>query len=120
MTLIDNFLTGTYSVSRSLPGSYVKGIWQSGGSSTVTVKGSLQPMSMREIKLAGEEGERLTDMFKFYSDTDLSLIDQGTLTPADVITINGETYKVIGIEKWQGTLVGLPHYKHMLKREPQP
>lgn len=121
MTLINNFLTGSYTVTRSGGGSYVNGIWTPNPSSTIEVSGSLQPMSMREAKLAAEEGERLTDMFKFYSDVDLRVISRdGGLSEGDVVTINGDAYKVLGVEKWQGLRVDLPHYKHMLKREPQP
>lgn len=121
MTLIDNFLTDTYTVTRSLGGSYVNGIYVSDGDETLTVKGSLQPMTPREIKLAEEAGERLTDGKKFYADTDLRVIDRATgLKRSDKVTINGETYKVVSVTIWQGLRVDLPHYKHILNREPQP
>lgn len=120
MTLIDSFLTATYTVTRSGGGSYVNGNWVPAATSTVEVKGSLQPMSMREAKLQAEEGERLTDMFKFYADQQLIPLDRAdNLKDSDIVTIDGETYKVLGVEKWQGLRVDLPHYKHTLRRNPQ-
>ena len=118
MSLINHFLTGTYTVTRSTGGSYVKGIWRPGPTEDIQVKGSLQPLSPREIKLV-EEGERLKQLYKFYTDTPLRPIDTKTLARSDKIKVNGDSFKVLSVETWQGLKVRLPHYKTVLAREPE-
>ena len=98
MSLIDSFVTGTYTVSRSGEGYYREGIWQPGAVETLEVKGSLQPLTAREIKVAVPEGERLKQTYKFYSDKPLNVIGTQKLKTSDKVEINGETFKVIGFD----------------------
>lgn len=116
MSLIGNFLTGTYDVTRSGPGAYVSGEYVKGTTETVKMKGSLQPLNAREMKLV-EEGTRLRQYFKFYSDQQLLVVNTKTLNKADVVTIDGTTFKVYSIENWKG--VDLPYFKSILYREPE-
>lgn len=120
--LIPNFLTGAYKVTRMSAGYYKDGRYVPGDTETLTIRGSLQPIGGREIKLL-EEGERVKDHFFFYSNEPLSIIDTKALGRSDVMEINGETYKVIDVEGWQNQpgFGGhtLPHYKTRLYREPQ-
>lgn len=119
MSLIDRFLTNTYEVKRSRPGTYSGGFYQDGGFDTIQVRGSLQPLTGgREIKMP-EEGNRLKQYYKFYTDAPLLLDNTRSLAGADIITVNGDTFKVLGTEQWQGLKVDLPHYKSMLVREPE-
>lgn len=118
MSLIGQFLTGTYTVERQRPGFYKNGEFQAGKAESVTVRGSLQPLGMREIKML-PEGDRVKDLLKFYSDTALTIIDPRLSRGADRVIIDGERYKVISTEKWAGPAVGLPHFKSILSREPQ-
>jgi hypothetical protein len=121
--LINSFLTGSYLVTRSTAGTFVKGRYVPGSTETVTIKGSLQPLRGKEIKMIAE-GERIQDHFTFYSDKPLVIINTKTFADADKVAINGDTYRVVGVESWQSqagfsSKVDLPHYKSILKREPQ-
>lgn len=119
---IGKFKTGSYSVSRHASGSYVDGRYVAGVLETLTVEGSMQPLSGRNIEMV-EEGERITDYFTFWSDKRLSLASTVTLGRSDVITINNETYKCVGtrifLNKTNYSGIKLPHYETTLKREPQ-
>jgi hypothetical protein len=115
MTLIGRFLTGEYAVSRSGPGFYKDGQYQPGDRETLTMRGSLQPSSARELKLPSEGG-RLKQYWKFFTDQPLLTIGTKDLSSADVVEVNGETYKVMSVEIWQG--VRLPYYLSILYREP--
>ena len=116
MSLIQRFLTGTYEVKRRGPGSYVDGFYQNGDLETVQMQGSLQPTNARELKLT-EEGARLKQYFKMYSDQPLLTIGARALSKADVVVINGDTFKVMSVETWAG--VDLPYYMAIIYREPE-
>jgi hypothetical protein len=115
MTLVQKFLTGTYRVSRQGPGFYREGFYVPGASQDIEIQGSLQPLSGREIKLV-EEGDRLKALFKFYSDAPVLVDDPRRLAGSDRVVIDGETYKVLSIERWLGSL---SYFKSVLAREPQ-
>lgn len=116
MTLIQRFMTDTYTVIRSTGGQNVKGRYVPGPTEEIQVEGSLQPTSGREVKLP-EEFARLHQIFKFYTDVRICSISAVTLADADRITINGEKYRAMSIDPWQGT--DLDHFKSLVWREPQ-
>lgn len=117
LSLIDSFMTGAYTVKRQKPGYYHDGFYQGGGTDEeVKIKGSMQPLSGREIKMV-EEGYRLKQLFKFYSDKSLSVIDTKGLKDTEVVMINNERFRVISVERWMGT--SLDYFKSILAREPQ-
>jgi len=118
VSLVDSFFTNTYMVERSGPGSYENGFYVAGAKETIKVRGSMQPLNARELKLV-EEGSRLKQYFKFYSDQPITTINTKTLNRADVITVDGDTYKVFSVESWHGTRVDLPYFKSIIYREPQ-
>jgi hypothetical protein len=115
MTLVQRFLTGALMVTRKGPGFYKNGFYQAGIDQTLIINGSLQPLSAREIKFV-EEGDRLKQLFKLYSDAPILTDDMRKLSGADRVRINDNSYKVISVEYWQGT--ALPYYKSILAREP--
>lgn len=116
MTLIDHFMTGEYDVTRSSKGTYVRGQYQPGPVETIRVSGSLQPLSPREIKFP-EEGNRLKQYFRFYTDAPIVVTDTKTLADSDRIQINGESYRVVSTEIWQNT--DLDYFKSIVGREPE-
>lgn len=116
MTLIDRFMTDEFKVTRSTGGKYVKGIYTPGPTETVTISGSLQPTNARELKLP-EEGNRLRQYYKFYSDNPLIPMNTKTLGTSDRVKINGETYRVMSVEAWQN--FDLDYYKSIVYREPE-
>lgn len=109
-------LTGEYTIERSGAGLYRKGRYIAGPVETVTMLGSLQPTSARELKLTSEGG-RLKQYFKFFTDQPLVTVNSKDLAKADVITINGESYKVMSVEPWDGTM--MPYFKSIVYREPE-
>lgn len=116
MTLVQRFMTGEYTVTRSTKGTYVKGRYIPGPTQTLKVEGSLQPYQGRNLKLP-EEGARLRQYFKFFTDTQIVTVNPTTLADADRITIDGETYRAMDITPWKGT--DLDHFVTLVWREPQ-
>lgn len=110
------FSTGSYQVERHGPGYYLKGRYVKGPKETVEIQGSLQPLTARELKLVSE-GARLKQCYKFYTDAPLVTVSSKELAMADVVKINGDTFKVMSVEAWPGT--DIPYYKSILYREPE-
>jgi len=117
MSLIESFFTNTYEVERRQDGYYKDGFWREGGVEILQIRGSLQPMTGRKIKIEAMEGERLSQMYEFYTDQRVVARTPGKLKRPDSVKINGESYKVIEVEEWVGQRVDLPHYKTTLVRE---
>lgn len=116
-TLVQRFMTGQYTVTRMSKGSYGNnGEYMPGPVETIKVMGSLQPTNARELKLP-EEGNRLRQYWKLYSDAPLLTDQTRTLASGDRVQINGDSYRVMSVEIWQN--VDLPYYKSILYREPQ-
>jgi hypothetical protein len=116
MTLIGHFLTGRYVVQRTSKGTYNRGRYYPGPIETVHVRGSLQPSSARELKLP-EEGNRIKQYWKFYSNEKLVVDSNATLAEGDIVTINSETYRAMAVTRWEH--VDLPYYMTALWREPE-
>ena len=116
MTLIEHFLTGSYTIRRRTPGYYKEGIYHGGPDEEIQVRGSMQPVNARELKIVSE-GVRLKQYYKFYTDAPILAINTKTLANADVVEINGETFKVMSVENWLGT--AFPYFKSIIYREPQ-
>jgi len=116
MTLIDRFLTGQYTVTRTRKGTYIKGFYQAGLQETIQVRGSLQPTNGRELKLP-EEGNRLKQYYKFFTDAPIVVINTRTLADSDRIEINGESYRAMSSLRWQN--VDLEHYVTIVWRQPE-
>lgn len=117
MSLIGRFLTGTYTVKRAAPGTYVKGRYVASGKPTVIkVRGSMQPTSARALKLP-EEGNRLKQFWKFYTDKPLKLNSMRTLADSDYVEINGEQYRAMERTQYHGT--NLDYFMTILWREPE-
>lgn len=99
----------TLTVTRRAAGSYVAGVWTPGATSTLTVEGSLQPMTGRELLLL-PEGERTRARWKLYTETELRTADETTTTEADRVSWNGRSLVVVRVQDYSH--VGLlPHYR---------
>ena len=99
-----------YTITRKAEGSYVRGIWTPGGSSSVTIMASFQPMASDEINSL-EIGRKEIGKIKGYSDTLLNItsIDDGTT--GDIIQYNGGLYEVIYLDKNRSDVIS--HYKYI-------
>lgn len=116
MTLIQRFLTDDYVVKRSGPGKYVKGRYVPGETVDIVVEGSMQPTTARELKLP-EEGNRLRQFWKFYTDREILLNSPKSLADSDHIMVNGDSYRAMSLTSWQGTR--LDYFMTILWREPE-
>jgi NADH:ubiquinone oxidoreductase subunit F (NADH-binding) len=116
MSLVSMLMTGSYTVTRMSKGTYIKGEYQAGEAQQFDVMGSLQPTNARELKLP-EEGNRLKQYFKFYTDEPVFVNNTKTLADSDKILINGESFKVISVESWAGT--DIPYFMSIVYREPE-
>lgn len=117
MTLVQRFMTGEYTVRRASKGSYTnKGRYTPGPTEEILVYGSLQPSSARELKLP-EEGNRLKQYWKFYTDKQIAVNSPATLADSDLVTVNGESYRAMALTTWQH--VDLDYFMTVLWREPQ-
>ena len=100
MSLLNNDSFTVERVDRST-GSWSKGQRVEGTSSTFTARGSVQPITGRELQLVPEL-DREKENIKIYTETEL--IDKDVVTRA-----NGLKYQVQAVSDW--TPYGIPHYK---------
>jgi hypothetical protein len=116
MSLIARFMTGEYKVIRPKCGTYVRGRYVRGETEEICVSGSLQPTNARELKLP-EEGNRLKQFFKFFTDEPVLVGSARTLAEPDVIEIDGDTFRAMSLLTWKGT--DLDYHMTVVWREPQ-
>ena len=112
--LIEAFMTGTYQDHRmGADGTYVEGNYVPGRKATLRIRGSLQPLSPREV-LQLPEGERVRASWKLYTDGTLITSREAGERQADTVVIRGEEHKVMSVERWEGTAI--PYWKAILAR----
>ncbi len=116
MSLVSRFFTGEYCVKRASKGTYIKGRYQAGEIEEIYVSGSLQPTNARELKL-NDEGNRLKQYYKFYTDEPVLVNSMATLADSDKIIIDGDEYRAMSVESWKGT--DLPYYMTIVWRDPE-
>ena len=116
MSLVARFMTGEYKVLRCKRGVYIRGRYVAGPMEELKIDGSLQPSSARELKLP-EEGNRLRQYWKFYSEEPVVVNSMATLSRGDKVFINGEEYRAMALTIWQHT--DLDYFMTVLWREPE-
>lgn len=111
---IDGLLTGTYTVTRQLVGTYTDGIYSGGGTtSSFTVEAVVEPATGLQRVVGGyemrmdDDGQRTNDIQVIYTRTEL-YTRRPTHEP-DLITIKGRQYTVWRVESWD--LSGEVHYR---------
>ena len=98
------------------PGVYVDGVWTgSGGEERFSIRGSLQPISGRELQLL-PEGERTREQFKLYTKAELLTSRDSAAAPtkADMVEHRGRLLKVMAEIPWTDHRAGVPHRKYRL------
>lgn len=91
---VGEFTTATRTTTTA--GSYVNGEWVPGTTTQTTINVTYpQPVRMDELN-ANEQGERITDFVKVYSDSLIST--RLSAADADTVTVLGETYKVWAVD----------------------
>jgi hypothetical protein len=108
--VIGAFQTGTYVVTRTALGTTVNGQYVPGGTSTINVDASVQPVSGRALRDL-PEGMRAEDVKVVYTATELFTV-RATGTP-DIITIAGDRYRVTKVEAFS---VISDHYRVTVER----
>ena len=117
MSLISRLSRGTtFKITRKGQGTYQNGFYIAGADETLVVEGSMQPTTAAELKIE-EEGTRLKQYYKFFTDQPILTINTQTLSDSDRVTIDGATYKVLGVAHWRA--LDLSHYVSTLVREPE-
>lgn len=106
----------TQTIKRTVPGSYVNGVYVEGAETTFTIQASVQPMSGEDI-VSVPEGRRASDMVKLYTSTDLnSQGDAGSGQSPDRLVWLGKDYEIYSKEVRQMDVI--PHYKIYAIKEP--
>jgi hypothetical protein len=95
---------------RRRTGSYVKGVWTEGATSSFTIRGTAQPMSSREIESLNV-GRKDTGKIKIYSDTQLVVSEEGATNAGDFIAFGGKEWEIIAELTNQNALIN--HYKYI-------
>lgn len=92
----------SYTVTRSnANGAYstADGTFIPGATTTLTIEGSVQPMTSQDL-VSIPEGDRTRERFRFYSFPDLLNIDNSTLRKGDVVSVSGVDFQVENIWHW--------------------
>lgn len=109
-----SFPSSPFTVKRkTTSGTWVDGRWQpSNNQTTFTITASVQRLSMKETQLL-PESFRATASYRVYTETELLIANEVLTREADIITIDGEDYKIIDVEHWRQLM---PHYKAIAVR----
>ena len=103
-------------IKRTVPGSYVNGVFVEGTESTISIMASVQPMSGEDI-VAVPEGRRASDMVKLYTDANLnSQGDAGSGQSPDRLVWLGKDYEIHSKDVRQMGVIS--HYKYFAIKEP--
>lgn len=115
LSVISDFETGTYTVTRQGEGDYVKGRWVAGAETTLDCPGSLQPMSGVSTEDL-PEGVSTSDTRTLFTAVELKGPRKGVANGegADRILIGTEMFRVWKVEHF-GILSD--HYRVQLMRE---
>lgn len=105
---MSSFRVYTISGTRYGIGTWTKGKYTPGTSSSIQFTASVQPLSGRE-KLTLPEGVREKVEYKLYTDFQLLTVDEKTSKNADRVVLFGKTYEIVKVEIWQNKVI--PHYK---------
>lgn len=110
--LADPAYTASYTVTRTAAGTTTKGRYTPGSTSTPSIVASVQPLTGRELQILPtlEHGE---ERRKLYTTTELYARVPGY--EADTVSIGGEDWKVIKVEKHTG--FGATYYKAIVSRK---
>jgi hypothetical protein len=95
-------------------GGYINGKWVIGTPTQVAFTASVQPANAKELQNL-PEGRRTKSAFMLYTDTELLTSEDGaTPKKADRITIAGDVFEVMTVERWQNQVI--PHYSALVAK----
>jgi hypothetical protein len=105
------FNSRTFTVRRTIAGSYVKGKWVEGTSSTFTIKGTFQPGSVERMQTV-LEGKRIQGAGDLITSSTLQLANPATQTSSDWVEIDGIWWEVVQVGHWKNGLI--PHSEYVV------
>lgn len=107
-------------VIRYAAGAYgSNGAYQPGATSTLSIVMSVQPLNGRELMLL-PEGERTKQYVRGYTNTQLYTAQQSSSKKADRISVDGVTFEVQKIEKWESASMSIQPYWKVVMAEVNP
>lgn len=110
--LSDPNYVADYTVTRTAAGSVTDGVYTAGGTTSVPIKASKQPLSGRELQTlpTAEHGE---ERAKLYTETELYSRAPGY--ESDQVSIAGEMWRVVSVANPVG--FGQSYYKAIIARK---
>ena len=94
-------------------GSYVKGKWVKGSTTTVPIQAIVSPVIKQSMLQFLPENLRAKKVFRLFSNTKLNgFQDKEEKQQADEFTLNGETFRIVKVGEWEdvGTFTGHEAY----------
>lgn len=94
-------------------GSYVKGKWVKGTTTTVPIQAIVSPVIKQSMLQFLPENLRAKKVFRLFSNTKLNgFQDKEEKQQADEFTLNGETFRIVKVGEWEevGTFTGYEAY----------
>lgn len=109
------FFPRDITVKRTAPGAYsedpaIAGIWVPGVVSEITIEGSIQPMSAKEIQ-ALEIGEMSTGHVWIYTNDELVASSTPTANDGDLVLYRGRKYRVRGVDNFDSGVIDHNRYR---------
>jgi hypothetical protein len=94
--------TKTLSILRYGAGSYVKGKWTKGSTTTVPIQAIVSPVIKQSMLQFLPENLRAKKVFRLFSNTQLKgFQDKEEKQQADEFTLNGETFRIVKVGEWE-------------------
>lgn len=94
-------------------GSYVKGKWVKGATTTVPIQAIVSPVIKQSMLQFLPENLRAKKVFRLFSNTKLSgFQDKEEKQQSDEFVLNGETFRIVKVGEWEdvGTFTGYEAY----------
>jgi len=101
-------------ILKELPGAYVNGYWMAGTKAVVSVKASVQPIIMGQDMDVLPEGRHRSDYVKLYTDTRLTVTDDGEGNQPDIVIFQGYGYEIVSMYQNQSDVIS--HFKYIASK----
>ena len=83
-------------------GTYVKGKWVKGSTTTVPIQAVVSPVIKQSMLQFLPENLRAKKVFRLFSNTQLKgFQDKEEKQQADEFTLNGETFRIVKVGEWE-------------------
>jgi hypothetical protein len=111
-SVIASLNPGTYTVKRRAAGTYTQGRYTAGAQTTLSIVADVQPVTGRELRDL-PEGQRGDETKLVITETELRVRQPSS--ESDLVTIGGEDYRVVKVERWES--FGDVHFECLVVRE---